>query len=152
MLPFRVGGSYHLQGDIQVVPDSNIGELIDLVKPLFALAVKHLVAIMPPLPRYLFFGCCLDKSHSTNVGAEGYAWKLLEATFQFRKVLKTNLVGSTELGRFWVVDSLSCIGNTPPQFRKNLRLCALLSDPMVCTSRIPGDSTCSTTWQKPFWD
>ncbi len=100
VLPFRVGGSYHLLGDIQVVPDCNIGQLVNLVKPLFALAEKHLVVIMPTLPRYLFFGCCLDKSHSTNVGVEGYAAKLLEATFHFRKVLKTNLVGSTELGRF----------------------------------------------------
>jgi hypothetical protein len=66
-----------------------------------ALAEKHLVVIMPPLPRYPFFGCCIDKSHSTNVGAEGYAGKLLESTFHFRKVLKTNLVGSAEMGRFW---------------------------------------------------
>ncbi len=120
VLRFCVGGSYHLLGDIQVVPDSNIGELVNLVKPLFALAVKHLVAIMPPLPRYLFFGCFLDKSHSTNVGAEGYSGKLLEATFHFRKVLKTNLVGSTELGRFWEVDTLSCIGTTPPTMPEKL--------------------------------
>ncbi len=120
VLPFRVGGSYHLLGDIQVVPDSNIGELVNLVKPLFALCVKHLLAIMPPLPRYLFFGCCLEKSHSTNVGAEGYSGKLLEATFHFRKVLKTNLVGSTDLGRFWVVDTLSCIGTTPPTMPEKL--------------------------------
>ncbi len=105
---------YYLLGVIQVVPDGNIGELVNLVKPLFALAEKHLMVVMPPLPRYLFFGSCLDKSHSTNIGAEVYTAKLLEATFHFRKVLKTNLVGSTELGRFWVVDTLSCIGTTPP--------------------------------------
>jgi hypothetical protein len=56
----------------------------------------------------------------TNVGSEGYASKLLKATFHFRKVIKTNLEGSVELGRFWAVDTLSCIGTIPPTMLEKL--------------------------------
>jgi hypothetical protein len=62
----------------------------------------------------------LDRSHSTNAGDEGYSAKILEATLHFRKILKTSLVGSDELGSFWVTDTLSCLGTIPPTMPEKL--------------------------------
>ncbi len=75
---------------------------------------------MPSLPRYVFFGCCLDKFHSTNVGEEGYSAQILEATLHFRKLVKTSLVGNEDLGQFWVTDTLACLGTIPPTMPEKL--------------------------------
>jgi hypothetical protein len=91
----------------------SVGELIESLKPLFALAKKHFTVIMPPLPRYVFFGCCMDRFHSTNVREEGYSPQILEATLHFRKLVKTSLVGNEDLGQFWVTDTLACLGTMP---------------------------------------
>jgi hypothetical protein len=103
-----------------MVSDTGISELINMVKPLFILACTFLTVIMPPLPRYVFVGCCRDTSHSTNVGVDGYSSKILESCLHFRKVLKTALVGTDELGKFWVTDSLSCVGSEPASMQAKL--------------------------------
>jgi hypothetical protein len=41
----------------------------------------------------VFVVCCTDKSHSTNVGKEGYLARIPESTLHFRKILQTSLVG-----------------------------------------------------------
>ena len=121
VLPFRVGGGeFHFLGDISLDSDRSVSELIENLKPLFALAKKHFTVIMPPLPRYVFFGCCLDKFHSTNVGEEGYSAQILEATLHFRKLVKTSLVGNEDLGQFWVTDTLACLGTIPPTMPEKL--------------------------------
>ena len=120
VLPFRVGKGYHLLGDIQMDTDENNGLLIDQVKPIFALAKNLLTAIMAPLPRWVFNGCCREIGHSTNVGGEGYASGILDAALHFRKILKTKLVGNEELGQFWVLETLVCLENTPPTMDEKL--------------------------------
>ncbi len=71
VLPIKVGGGgrHHLQGDVHKVSDNTIGELINMVKPLFVLAALFLTVIMPPIPRNVFVGCCRESGHSTNVGS-----------------------------------------------------------------------------------
>jgi hypothetical protein len=92
--------------------------------------VKDLLCIiMPPNPRYVFSGCCKDRSHSTNLGSENYSAQILEATLHFRKILKTSLVGSEELGRFWVMDTLSCVGSIPPPMPEKLEAVRLAIGP-----------------------
>ena len=97
-----------------------------MVKPLFVLAALFLTVIMPPIPRYVFVGCCRESGHSTNVGSDGYSSRILDSCLHFRKVLKTSLVGSNELGRFWVSDTLACLGSEPSTMQEKLdalRLC-----------------------------
>jgi hypothetical protein len=97
-----------------------------MVKPLFVLAALFLTVIMPPIPRYVFVGCCRESGHSTNVGSDGYSSRILDSCLHFRKVLKTSLVGSNELGRFWVSDTLACLGSEPSSMQEKLdalRIC-----------------------------
>jgi hypothetical protein len=81
-----------------MVSDSGVGDLLNMVKPLFALCALFLTVIMPPLPRYIFSGCCREAGHSTNIGNDGYSGRLLDECLHFRKVLKTSLVGMEGLG------------------------------------------------------
>jgi hypothetical protein len=120
VLPFKVGGGYHFLGEIHLDTDRKIGELIDSVKPLF-LTCKHLLMVVnPPLPRHVFTPCCNDKGHSTNLGEEGFRSSFLESILHFRKILKTSLVGLEGLGRFWVTDTLGCVGTIPPTTSEKL--------------------------------
>ncbi len=73
------GGGYHLLGEVHMVSDTGISELINMVLPLLIAACALLTVIMPPLPRYVFVGCCRDTSHSTNVGMDGYSSKILDS-------------------------------------------------------------------------
>jgi hypothetical protein len=129
VLPFRVGGGYHFLCDISMDSDGKIGELISQAKPVFCAVKDLLCIIMPPNPRYVFSGCCKDRSHSTNLGSDNYSAQILEATLHFRKILKTALVGSEELGRFWVMDTLSCLGSIPPTMPEKLEVVRLAIGP-----------------------
>jgi hypothetical protein len=120
VLPFRVGGGYHFLGDISMDSDGKIGELISQAKPVFCAVKDLLCLIMPPNPRYVFNGCCTDRSHSTNLGSDSYPSQILEAALHFRKILKTALVGSEEMGRFWVTDTLACLGTIPASMPEKL--------------------------------
>jgi hypothetical protein len=95
-----------------MVSYSGVGELLNMVKPLFVCTIFD--CDHAPLSRYIFSGCCNESGHSTNIRNDGYSGKLLEECLHFRKVLKTSLVGMEELGRFWLTDSLSCLGSIPP--------------------------------------
>jgi hypothetical protein len=60
------------------------------------------------------------------VGNDGFSSKILDECLHFRKVLKTSLVGMEELGRFWLTDSLSCLGSIPATMQEkldSLRVC-----------------------------
>ncbi len=129
VLPFRVGGGYHFLGDISMDSDGKIGELISQAKPVFCAVKDLLCLIMPPNPRYVYSGCCTDGSHSTNLGSDGYPAQILEAALHFRKILKTALVGSEELGRFWVTDTLACLNSIPATTREKLEALRLAIGP-----------------------
>jgi hypothetical protein len=90
------------------------------VKPLFLTVKNLLMVVNPPLPRHVFTPCCNDRNHSTNLGDEGFRSSFLESIFHFRKILKTSLVGLENIGRFWVTDTLGCVGNIPPTTTEKL--------------------------------
>jgi hypothetical protein len=54
------------------------------------------------------------------LGEEGFRSSFLESILHFRKILKTSLVGLEGLGRFWVTDTLGCVGTIPPNTSEKL--------------------------------
>jgi hypothetical protein len=54
------------------------------------------------------------------LGEEGFRSSFLESILHFRKILKTSLVGLEGLGRFWVTDTLGCVGTIPPTTSEKL--------------------------------
>jgi hypothetical protein len=73
VLPFRVGGGHHLLGDIHMFSDSGIGDLINMVKPLFVFAALFFTVIMPP-PSTVRFCWLLQGKRTLNQC--GFGWVL----------------------------------------------------------------------------
>jgi hypothetical protein len=64
--------------------------------------------IIPPLPRYLYTGCCGNKHHCTNRKNDEYELSLLHATTHFRPVLRDALL-TQGLENFFVVDGIGAL-------------------------------------------
>jgi hypothetical protein len=121
-MPFNSSGKYHMAGNIVVSP-------LQVFRKIFqntsALLVRHKTArsiIIPPLPRYLFTGCCMKPDHSTNIKSTGYCTKLLTDTINIRNNLKKFV---SELGiRGHVLDSC-CVTSCPTTANTTTRIEAL---------------------------
>jgi len=109
LTPMKVGGGYHLAGDVKVCTDSILGKQVDTVLPLLEAVDVPLTVVIPPQPRYLHNGCCLAEDHCTNMKKPGYAEKLMGEVLHLRDVLKRKLVGKLD-GKFWLTDS--CMAST----------------------------------------
>jgi len=108
-MPMKMGGGYHLAGDVTVCTDSIFAKQIEAVLPLLGAVPGQQRVVVPPQPRYLFSGCCDAEEHCTNVKSPKHAEKLLGATIHLRDTLKKKLVGKIT-DSFWVCDS--CMAST----------------------------------------
>jgi len=103
-MPIKIGGGYHLAGDVTVCSDTIFAKQIDTVLPLLNTAPESLRIIIPPQPRYLFHGCCTSEDHCTNIKNQDHAEKLMSGVIHLRDTLKRRVVG--KLGeKFWLADS-----------------------------------------------
>ena len=66
-------------------------------------SISGLKIILPPLLRFVSGGCCGESSHARNVGSEGHGDDFLKKIVHLRKVVKTELTGSSLTG-YWVAD------------------------------------------------
>jgi hypothetical protein len=80
---------------------------------------------VPPLPRYLFSGCCHQKDHSTNVSVPGHSSKLLSDIIGLRSALK-KFVASLGISKCLVMDSC-CIVDCPTTANNASRIESLKS-------------------------
>jgi hypothetical protein len=71
--------------------------------------------ILPPLPRYLFRGCCPEYGHASNVSEEGYQLEMLDGLARLRSILKKQIV-NIGLDKAWVGDG---VGDLVPPSIKN---------------------------------
>jgi hypothetical protein len=121
-MPFNSSGKYHMAGNIVVCPLQVFRKIFENTS---ALLVRHKTVrsiIIPPLPRYLFTGCCMKPDHSTNINSTGYCTKLLTDMINIRNNLK-KLV--SELGiRGHVLDSC-CVTSCPTTANTLTRIDAL---------------------------
>jgi hypothetical protein len=79
--------------------------------------------VIPPLPRFMFSGCCSQPGHSGNVQKDGHAQKLLTDTIGLRNCLK-KFVASLGLGNCRVLDSC-CVTDCATTANITVRLDAL---------------------------
>ncbi len=99
--------------------------------------------VIPPLPRYLFAGCCKQNDHSTNVGDPDHAKTILADVIGLRNTLK-KFVSGLGLNRCRVLDSCSVTDCTATE---DLTTSGPLRLAMACTSVL----TAITTWWKTLW-
>jgi hypothetical protein len=103
-MPFKHAGRYHLAGKIAVCPLPVYKRILENTAPVLTLHQSAKVVIVPPLPRYLFSGCCNQSGHSTNVNEPGHSSTLLSETIGLRNQLKKFVV-SLGIKRCQVMDS-----------------------------------------------
>ena len=101
--PLRLQSGYHLPGDVIVCDNSVIIKIIDNVMPILEKISGMALVIVPPLPRYIFNGCCDDNDHCTNMTVDGYQEKILDGLVRVRNCLIREL-RIRGLVNFWVVD------------------------------------------------
>jgi len=104
LMPVKMGGGYHLIGEVTVCNDNVFSKQIDTVLPLLEAVPGTVKIVVPPQPRYLFGSCCRDPNHCTNVPQVDHPTKLLGASMHLRDVLKKKLVGKLN-SNFWISDS-----------------------------------------------
>ncbi len=121
-MPFKMSGKFHMAGNIVVCP---LPVFRQTFENTVALLTRHKSArsvIIPPLPRYLFTGCCRLPDHSTNVRDPGHSTKLLTDTICIRNNLK-KLV--SELGISCHVLDSCCVTDCPTTANTMTRIEAL---------------------------
>ncbi len=62
-MPFKHAGRHHLAGKIVVCPLPVYKRILDNTAALLTLHQTSKIVIVPPLPRYLFTGCCKQNGH-----------------------------------------------------------------------------------------
>jgi hypothetical protein len=91
-LPFKGSHGYHMEGRIGVCEDDSLVRLLHNMDSLINIGNPEIKIFVPPLPRYLFTGCCALKNHSVNVKDPDHSEKLLASTLKFRNVIKNELL------------------------------------------------------------
>ncbi len=72
---------------------STFKKLVEGVVPLIEAKKSSVGLIVPPLPRYLFEGCCEQKDHCKNVSEPNHPRKLLSDIIGMRNSLKKQVIG-----------------------------------------------------------
>ena len=99
-------GGHHLLGNVSTVSDSAFKALVSRLVLIFSCQSTVPVVIVPPIPRYISGGCCVEASHSTNTGNDGYKEDMVDKVGHLRKILRGELSGST-LNNYWVQDVIA---------------------------------------------
>jgi hypothetical protein len=111
-LPFKSGHGYHMEGEVGVCDDISFNKLLSAVQPVLEACGSGTKIIVPPLPRYLYTGCCNSKSHCTNLRNEDYELNMLQSTMHFRPLIKDNLLAAGH-NRFFVLDGIGALLGIP---------------------------------------
>jgi hypothetical protein len=123
-LPYKEGGSYHLQGDITVCSDANFKRILSLLQPILLSCQNVVKIIFPPMPRYATGGCCGNPKHSTNTAEDDFAVNLLNKIQNLRGIQKSELL-KMGVKNFWLLDGIaSVLGFEPKQTKPGPKECA----------------------------
>ena len=108
-LPVPIQGVHHLFGKVGVCTDDMLKCVVAKLVPVLGKLRSVPRFVMPTPPRYLKVGCCVEKTHAINAGLPGENLIMVEKLMHLRKLLRSELAGSSTTG-YWVpeiVESLS---------------------------------------------
>jgi hypothetical protein len=112
-----------LAGDVVTCPVIVFKKILDSTTNIF-LEKRHCpVVVIPPLPRYLFGGCCTLAEHCPNVAKPEHASKLLGDIIGLRNCLKKHVAG-LGIANCRILDTC-CVTDCIPTADTNTRLKAL---------------------------
>jgi len=107
----RIGTGWHMLGDVVATPDSMLIEQVGLLASLISACPGQQKIILPPIPRYLFGGCCTNTEHATNTTSPDHGTNSLAQHSRQRKTLIKSLV-DRGLKNFKVLDVIGSFCDT----------------------------------------
>jgi hypothetical protein len=122
-LAYKSGGRYHMAGNVVTCPLVVFRKMLDNTASLFRAKNGSSLIVVPPLPRYMFAGCCKQPSHCPNVAGVEHAKKILSDVIGLRTCLKKFLAG-LGLAHCRVLDTC-CIADCIPTATVDIRVEAL---------------------------
>jgi hypothetical protein len=112
-----------LAGDVVTCPVTVFKKILNSTTNIFLEKKQCTVVVVPPLPRYLFGGCCTLAVHCPNVAKPDHASKLLGDIIGLRNCLKKHVAG-LGIANCRVLDTC-CVTDCIPTADTNTRLQAL---------------------------
>ena len=116
------GGGWHMMGDVVASPDEAlVGQVRGLVQVLdFLKDIKKV--FIPPIPRFVFGGCCASKHHAPNTSEPNHLVKMITEHIRQRHTITKALVNS-KATHFRVTDVLSiCAATHESLIKKNTQV------------------------------
>jgi len=82
------------------------------VEPILSAMCKHSVVLIPPLPRFIFGGCCKQRRHAAGSGTENSTKLMSEKIRHVRHAAKLELQ-KLKISGWWLADTNTALGNSP---------------------------------------
>jgi len=107
-----------------VLDDSTFRRILTVVREIYSIIPDECIKIViPPIPRYLFAGCCQDPGHCTNRADTGFQKKIIGKLEHLRQILKSEL-NQWGVRNSWLVDSVRSLAGLCPGTGSVLELLA----------------------------
>jgi hypothetical protein len=90
--------------NIVICPSPIFKRMMENTAVIFGAVKNSQLVVIPPLPQYLFTGCCNQTGHSLNLDKEGHPKRLLSDTIGLRNSLK-KFVNTLGLSNCRVIDT-----------------------------------------------
>ncbi len=110
-MPCKLNDKWHMMGDVVPVSDEGVGDIFRKTMPILEALKGFEKIIIPPIPRYVFGGCCSDPTHCTNVSDPEHHLTMLFAHSRIRNTMKKQMLGTLSRN-FRILDILGAL--TPP--------------------------------------
>jgi hypothetical protein len=108
-LPCKIGGSYHLLGKVMPMEDEHVTKALGTLEHLYNRRLRDSKKIfLPPIPRYIFGGCCNDLAHCPNVRSSDHAHIMLREHCRIRHTMKNTLT-TDRVSNMRVLDTLGSL-------------------------------------------
>ena len=105
-LAVKVGGGWHMPGDVMPIEDGPLTTQVSQVCSALDLGKGGPKIVLPPIPRYMFGGCCTNPTHAPNTRDENHGHNTLTNHIKHRKtIIKT--LSDTGCKHFKVLDFIS---------------------------------------------
>ena len=104
-------GGWHMMGDVVPSPDETLVGQIRGLRPVLELMKDVKKVFIPPIPRFVFGGCCDTKHHAPNTASPEHPAKMLSEHIRQRHTITKAFIDS-KTAHFRVTDVLSIFSST----------------------------------------
>jgi len=112
-MPVKFSGGFHLLGEAAVADDAIIRGCVKRLVPVLVEMCRRPTVLIPPLPRFVFGGCCRLKNHSVGSGSDEAAKKMIDQFGHLRKTAKAELQ-KISIENWWLADTMAALGGEDP--------------------------------------